>query len=394
MKQCFLHVCESRGSPGPQGPPGVGTTGPAGPAGATGPAGPGSLQTLWIEDPNDPIYNPFPVTDEDYFPYVIFDISSFSGHGDAYQYKMWHQGPTGTIALSLSNDGILWTLKGLTNLPVGGSYHACVLYDTNSFGIVGGPFYKVWYWTGSPTTTIGAIQYAESNDGFNWINIQSVTQGIPPLVDGVNPGFFYHLYGAGFVKYNPSATSTPGLPYSFPYTMLYDISSEGSGPGTNDECIGVAYSTDGKNWLRYGQTPVLIPPGTGVGIPPGPPSNQNLMYDWDGSHSFRPSIVIDDNRVYHMFYSGSNQNFTDGLAYAHGIGHAISRDGVTWSRDWENPIFYYNNGVAWRSGRTYTPFVLYGNFGSTGPKIWKMWFSGGNGSVAGVDQGIGYATKT
>jgi len=92
-----------------------------------------------------------------------------------------------------------------------------------------------------------------------------------------------------------------------------------------------------------------------------------------------------------MYYSGSNLNFTDGVVYAHGIGHATSRDGVTWSLDASNPTFYYNNGVAWRNSRTYTPFVLLGTFGG-GPLVWKMWFSGGSGTSAGVNMGIGYAT--
>ena len=377
------------GKPGRVGP--TGATGPTGPTGPTGAAGP--ADSPWIEDPSDPIYNPYPVTDEDYFPFVIFDNNSFSGHGDAYKYKMWHQGPTGTIALSLSNDGINWILKGITDLPAGSAYHACVVYDANAFG--GTYQYKIWYWLNSvPTTDMTAIHFAESNDGFTWVNLSATTQESPVLVDGVSPGsFFYHLYGPGFVIYNPTPTRTVGKPFSYDYTMFYDISSEGSGPGSNVECIGVAYSTNGTDWIRYGIVPVLIPDGTGVGNPPGPPSNTNLLYSWDGSHMFRPSLVVDDAGVYHLFYSGSNTNFTDGLPYAHGIGHAVSRDGVTWSRDWQNPIFYYNNGVAWRAGRTYTPFVLYGNFGGTGPKTWKMWFSGGSDVTAGQNQGIGYATK-
>ena len=108
---------------------------------------------------------------------------------------------------------------------------------------------------------------------------------------------------------------------------------------------------------------------------------------------FRASVVIDNFGMFHLFYAGSNTNITDGLIYAHGIGHAVSRDGVTWSRDWANPLFYYNNGQAWRMGRTYAPCVLYESFdGNPNNKEWKMWFSGGSDANAGQNQGIGYAT--
>jgi hypothetical protein len=53
-------------------------------------------------------------------------------------------------------------------------------------------------------------------------------------------------------------------------------------------------------------------------------------------------------------------------------------------------VFYYNNGVAWRNGRTYSPCVIY----HSDSKRWEMWFSGGSGTIAGVNQGIGYAVST
>jgi hypothetical protein len=64
---------------------------------------------------------------------------------------------------------------------------------------------------------------------------------------------------------------------------------------------------------------------------------------------------------------------------------------VTWFKDSSNPIFYYNNGVSWRAGRTYSPSVLCGKFGGS-HKVCKMWFSGGSDANPGLNQGIGYAT--
>lgn len=392
------------GQNGQQGPPGrngaPGQNGLQGPPGIPGQQGPPGLSAAaappfnyqWVEAPNDPIYNPYPSasTRVNFYPYVVFDPLSFSGYGDAAKYKMWHEAPGDIIALSLSNDGVNWTLKGNTNLPVGASRHPVVLYDKNGFG--GSTHYKIWYYPNSPSTDTTAIQYAESNDGITWSNIQAISQNVAsPIVDGITPGFFYHLYGPGFVKYNPTPTNTPGQPYTFRYVMLYDISSEGFGPGTSVECIGLAYTSDPagiSGWTRYGNTPILIPSGTGQGISPNPPG-LSLMYDWDGGYAYRASLVIDSYGTYHMFYSGSNPNFGGTSPNSHGIGHAISRDGVTWSKDYANPLFYYNNGKAWRDSRTYTPFVLIQG------KVWKMWFSGSADVISGpTSQGVGYATYT
>jgi hypothetical protein len=332
----------------------------------------------WQEYANDPIYNPYgdAVLDEDYFPYVVYDRSRFFGHGNVSFYKMWHQAGTGQIGLSVSRDGIVWSLAALTNLSQ--AYHICVLYSANGFDGTSAYAYRAWYWNGVASTTISGIQHAESYDGVTWFNASSVTQDAgQPLVDGATPSFFYHLYGPGFVLYNGAPTNVPGAPMTYRYVMYYDISSEGLGPGDNVESEGVAFSSDGFYWVRYGLVPVLISDGT-----------TSLQSNWAQSHIFRVSVLWDATQLlWHMYYSGSNQ-LLNGLNYAHGIGHAISREGVTWATDANNPIFYYNNGVAWRSGRSYTPFVLQVVANGTA----QMWFSGGSGTVAGVNQSIGYAT--
>lgn len=338
-----------------------------------------STWTDWTEYPTDPIYNPYPssILPEDYFPCVIFDKHKFHDDGDSVYYKMWHQSANG-IALSYSDDGIHWTLKGDTNLANG--FHPCVVYDKNGFG-GGSNHYKIWFWTGSPSTTIDVIQYAESTDGITWTTPVAVTQNpSSPLVDGITPGYFYHLYGPGFVLYNSSPTSIAGLPYTFPYVMFYDTSSEGLGPGSSVEQIGLAYSSDGLNWTRFGSEPILIPSG--------------IATDWDGTHAFRPS-VINVHGTYHLFYSGSNDNIDPDttVPYAHGIGHASSADGINWALDSDNPIFIYSDGIAWRNTRTYTPFVLFGKFCSKHCNcLAKMWFTGGAGLTPGENQAIGYAT--
>lgn len=344
-----------------------------------------STWTAWTEDSNDPIYNPIPFNAfEDYFPYVVFNENSFDGNGVSALYKMWHQGSSagGSIATSYSNDGINWTLLGETNIP-SPTTHPVVLYDKNGFGVAGKP-YRIWYWTGVVGgSNADVIQFSQSNNGLTWDPPVAITQSITaPIAIGISGDYFYHLYGPGFVIYNPSASSVPGQPYTFPYVMFFDTATESpsiSIPST--EQIGLAYSSDGIFWTRYGSEPVLIPPGNNT--------------DWDGQYVFRPS-VFKTQGVYHMFYSGSNGlDSVNTIPYAHGIGHASSTDGTNWVRDSDNPIFIYSDGVAWRNSRTYTPFVLFNSFCDQGkcPTCFaKMWFTGGSGIVAGANQGIGYAT--
>lgn len=336
----------------------------------------------WVEAPT-PIYTPYSTplaSGEDFFEWVVFDKHKFHGSGDEVFYKMWHQGPNG-IAISYSSDGINWILKGDTNITT--AYHPCVLYDKNGFG--GGAYnYKMWYWNGSVGTTADVIKFTQSTDGLTWTTPVSVAQDAgAPIVFGASGTYFYHLYGPGFIIYNPAPTSTVGDPYSFRYVMFYDIASETPIPSV--EGIGLAYSDDGLTWSRYGSAPVLLPAGGAT--------------TWDGTHAFRPS-VIQAAGVYHMFYSGSNEDIDPSttVVYAHGIGHATSTDGLTWTKDPQNPIFIYSDGVSWRNSRTYTPFVLYGRFPGTihtpgcGPSIAKMWFTGGTGLVQGANESVGYAT--
>ncbi len=340
-----------------------------------------STFTDWTEDPTDPIYNPFPTTalQEDYFPCVVYDENQFNGDGAVAYYKMWHQGDNGTIALSCSDDGKNWTFIGQTNLPENAAFHPCVVYDKDGFK-KNDDHYRIWYWTGVVGKTPDVIQFTESKDGLTWKPPVPIIQSTShPLVDGITPGYFYHLYGPGFVHYNANAVPKPGKPDTFPYVMFYDTSSEGFGPGISVEQIALAYSTDGKNWARYGSTPVLIPSGGDT--------------DWDGTHMYRPSIIFKDG-TYHMFYSGSNDVLPGGVVYAHGLGHATSSNLVTWKIDPSNPIFYYQQDASWRNGRVYTPFVLPGSCNAINPRehLFKMWFTGGTGTTAGIDQGIGYAT--
>jgi hypothetical protein len=339
-------------------------------------------------------YDPYPPPaqlPEDYFPCVLYDSNQFSGNGASYYYKMWFQGSGAPEAFDVaySNDGVNWTAPIATDISeVGGAYHPVLVYSADGFG--GGPIrYKMWF-RSDVINAINGLRYSESTNGVTWTAPVACTQDAGfPLVTGVD-GYFYHLYGPGCVHYNAAGTNTPGDPYSFQYVMFFDTATEGNPPigPTNVEQIGLAYSTDGLHWTRYGTEPVFIPSGN--------------MAAWDGNFHYRAKVF--KMNQFHMYYTGSNDQIdpVTSVPYAHGIGHATSPDGIHWTPDPNNPIFIYTDGVAWRSDRTLGGCVIYNTFIDDSNQdpyndLLKMWFNGGAtlstppGPTAGLDQAIGAA---
>lgn len=318
-----------------------------------------SSWTNWTENPSDPVFNPGYA----YYPSVCYDPNKF-GDNSGY-YKMWYAGST-NLQLTYSNDGISWQAPiNLVGLP-GSAAHPIVVYDKNGFGATIYK-YKMWYWSGALDIT--SIQFSQSTNGINWTAPQQIQQDpLNKLVTGL-AGYFAQLYGPAYVIYNPQATSTPGQPYSYPYVMIFDTAS--SGTGTTEQ-TGLAYSLDGILWSRYGAVPILIPSGN--------------LTDWDSQYTYHPSLFQDMYGIYHMFYSGANGG-APGLYYAQGIGHASSVDGITWAKDPDNPVFYVTDGVAWRNYRTYTPWVIFHPFcdlGNPPVSYTKMWFTGATNVVRAI----------
>lgn len=344
------------------------------------PAG-ASFWTEWTEDPGNPVLDPASGV-RAYYPSVVHDGGRFSGHGIAADYKMWFASPdsgVGGIAMAYSDDGVSWTEYN-SSLPlsglVPGANHPVVIYDADGFG--GGMFYRIWYWdTTAGLNTVAAIRVAQSADGITWVNDQPIqqhaTDAALQLVDGVWGSYFFHCYGPGTVLYHPDGSNTGSAtpddrsddePMSYRYVLYYDNSPEGALPGSGYEQTSLAYSTDGLYWIRHGDEPVLIPSGnTG---------------DWDGMYSYRAS-VLEICGTYHMWYSGANGDNSIGTYYAHGIGHAVSSDGLSWSLDGDNPALHVSDGVAWRNVRTYTPAVVHRTGGAGDPCL-EMWFTGRTGS--------------
>ena len=101
--------------------------------------------------------------------------------------------------------------------------------------------------------------------------------------------------------------------------------------------IGYATSTDGIHWDRL----------------PEPVFSESDAADWDGLLVSHSHVMADPDAGYHLFYAGAS---TDEEIFA--IGHAYSPDGITWTRNPNNPIIN-NDADTWRSSMAGGPSALF-----------------------------------
>ena len=125
--------------------------------------------------------------------------------------------------------------------------------------------------------------------------------------------------------------------------------------------IGYATSTDGINWIRSENNPVLEP-----------------RESWNVG-GFSGICVIKDGPIYKLWYEGSDNESTAR------IGYATSSDGINWDINNSNPVFSPGDYDAWDDDDVGNPCVV--KEGST----YKMWYWGDN-DLTGIDQ-IGLAVS-
>ena len=336
-----------------------------------------------VEYGANPVYDPPVSADRAYYPCVLYNADQFSSHGRSYYYKMWYGDVNGQWeAVTYSNDGISWTNPDQTaGIGVNG-YHAQVLYFPGGFSATGGPYYyKIWYWNApNMNYKISDVHTADSVDGVNFANDQALTQdATAQLVLDPDPGVGWNRgsYGPVSLLYNAAAKNTGANPFDYSFAMYYDGTTGGA------EVIGLAYSSDGNHWSRYGSGPVLdLGP---EGAWDGPLSGSTSAFDTMGT------VIKGEDGTWRMWYSGW-QYSTEATNY--GIGYATSTDGINWTKDSNNPLFYYSDGKPWRDSRTYTPSVLYSptRFDGHGAgAAYKMWFAGKASSTGNYT--IGYAAS-
>jgi len=295
----------------------------------------GGVPLIWTEYADNPVYSP----GKAYYPTVLKEGGT---------YTMWSDTSSG-LNKATSADGINWTSAGTAT---------GLLTPKHTLVEKIGTDYRIWYWP-ALSYSIGDMRTATSSDGLTWSDDQAITQ-VGSTVVGAGMVWNRGSYGPADVIYNPGGSATITTPideasvWANKFVMYYDGTTGGS------EALGLAVSNDGINWHGYndGVAPVLA--GTGV------------VGDWDGGYVSRATIIKAGDDNYSMWYSAGVGSMN------HGIGYASSIDGINWDRDASNPIFYKDDGVAWRNNRTYTPMVI-GD---------EMWFTGK--STVGV-YSIGYA---
>jgi uncharacterized repeat protein (TIGR01451 family)/fimbrial isopeptide formation D2 family protein len=331
--------------------------------------GPGSWQEVGVVfSPSLGVYYPSVLYDPNAFGHAAGDVISASlpyTYRVTPYYKMWvgTRSAPNYIQFAYSDDGIAWyQFNGGAPLPglKSGGYHSVVLYDPAGFG--DGFYYKIWYWDSTVSVyTITAIRTAESVNGIVWQNDQPITQDpTAPLIRGFSGTWDRGTYGPVWVLYNPSGA--PGFDdtniWNNRYVMYYDATTGAF------EQVGIAYSADGKHWKRWGDGPVL-PSGRPITEPWGQPT------PWDSSYSTFGTVLRLSNGTWRFWYSGGT------TASHQGIGLAFSGDGLRWAKA-IGPMMHINDGVLYRTRRTYTPWVLYSPtaFNGHGPGWhYKMWFS-------------------
>lgn len=191
-------------------------------------------------------------------------------------YKMWYCGNDGLISkigYATSPDGVQWTKhpgnpvvlstseSSSSKVAVGSTpIHPNVLYVGNT--------YKMWY------SSANSIQYATSTDGINW----TIHPESPALTRGDDGSW------ESISVLDPSV-SFDGTTYHMWYTG-------NSNALTTGLSIGYASSTDGINWTKYENNPVL---------------GSTQATGWDqGYNGYATVIALPDG--YQMWYSGSRND--------------------------------------------------------------------------------------
>ncbi len=255
-----------------------------------------SAQTEWIEHPDNPVV---PAPNPDDWDALRKAVSVIVVDGT---YHMFYtggipEGPLGSdfqIGHATSADGVEWTMDPANPLLTPGDDgewnsvdvgFPAVLHDESGF--------RMWF-TGCDESSCG-VGYATSADGSAWTE----HAGNPILDQGPAGSFDDEGIWPGTVILDGDL-----------YRMWYTGSRAGGGL---DWRIGYAESTDGLSWTRH-PDPVIDPD---IG--------------WDGWLAYSPSVVPDGS-VYRMWYAGASGN-------SFSIGYAESRDGLNWTRSFDNPIF-------------------------------------------------------
>ena len=254
-------------------------------------------------------------------------LGSVTVISDGGVFKMWYSGCSGTvcgIGYAISSDGLAWTKYGGNPVLAGdpGSSWADILQNPSV--LKDGDIYRLWF---SANNLIEIrIGYATSPDGISW------TMSPNPALSG------------GPASWDAASVSTPAVIREGPsFTMWY---SGHAGDWTYR--MGRATSSDGINWTKDPANPIMSP-----------------TFAWEEAR-VHPMQILVGSSAYELYYYA-------GLNYVQ-IGHAVSPDGIGWSRSPTTPIL--SPGLSgWDSASLGVHTVL-----QVGAERW-MWYSGSDGTT-------------
>jgi predicted GH43/DUF377 family glycosyl hydrolase len=119
-------------------------------------------------------------------------------------------------------------------------------------------------------------------------------------------------------------------------------------------------------WTKYPDNPVMVPGFSG---------------EWDAEYVYPGSVIYNDT-TYHIWYTGGIDNDTSR------IGHATSPDGVTWTKDPNNPVLDVGPNGTWDESS------MFGGGALVIDSIFHLWYTGHTGLVNNANFLIGHATST
>ncbi len=207
--------------------------------------------------------------------------------------------------------------------PVGVSVaDASVLYDEDERR------WKMWFatsWDEAGGSRTG-LKYVESPDGVAW----TIGKGLS-LAPGSAPSDWDHTNVE-----TPSVVKHPSAPVDRRYMLWYsggNVRRRSIGRGFPYYQIGLAFSRDGRRFTRL---PANESPYAWSGLvlvvqhalPALPEVTDGIIAD--------PDVVSKDG-VFHMWFSTLALN-RRGQVVTGGIGHAVSRNGVSWRASRKNPL--------------------------------------------------------